>query len=260
MAAASSTDDPPVFRNVGRGPAPRAARERYKELFKPHVSSFDYFLEEGLAASVAALEPVEVEHPAGGPRMRVWLESVAVARPVRTEAGSLDDKPLYPAEARERSVSYRGALHATICRQVGEDSEPERFTKKLGQMPIMVRSKQCHLRSLSPAGLIAKHEEGGENGGFFVVNGNERAIRLLIAPRRNHMMALVRPSFKNRGPDFTPYAIQIRWATPSVSSSPRPPAAVAVAPPVPPISRSLSPAPSSQLPRPKRVRPRDDPR
>lgn len=210
----SSSDDAPPFRNVGHGPAPSAARERMKQLFAPHVSSFDYFLEEGLAASVVAAEAVEIEYPPGtdGPRVRMWLESITISRPVRTEAGSLDDKPLYPAECRERSVSYRGGMHAVVCRQVGEDAEPERFTKKMGSMPIMVRSKQCHLRSLSPMALVAKHEEGGECGGFFLVNGNERAVRLLIAPRRNHLMGLIRPSFRNRGSDFTPYAIQMRCA------------------------------------------------
>ena len=46
--------------------------------------------------------------------------------------------------------------------------------------------------------------------GFFVVNGNERLIRLLIVPRRNHVLGLNRPSYRNRGPEFTPFATVIR--------------------------------------------------
>ena len=210
-------EQPPPFRNVNRKPAPAAARERLRHLFSPHVDSFDHFLTEGMAKCVSALEAQEVEHPSGGPRLRFWLESVTVSKPMRVEHGLIDPKPLYPAECRERAVSYRGQLRATIVRQVGE-GEPERLERRLGLMPIMVRSKLCHLRGLSPAGLVERHEEGSEMGGFFVINGNERAVRLLIAPRRNHLMGIIRPSFKNRGPDFQPHAVVVRCARPDGSS------------------------------------------
>lgn len=46
------------------------------------------------------------------------------------------------------------------------------------------------------------------------MNGNERLIRYLILPRRNHVIALLRPSFVNRGPSYTQYAVQIRCVRP----------------------------------------------
>ena len=63
---------------------------------------------------------------------------------------------------------------------------------------------------MSSAELVKHHEEPEEFGGYFVINGNERLIRLLILPRRHHVISLVRPSFVNRGPSYTPYAVQIR--------------------------------------------------
>ena len=63
---------------------------------------------------------------------------------------------------------------------------------------------------MSSAELVKHHEEPEEFGGYFVINGNERLIRYLILPRRNHVIALTRPSFVNRGPSYTPYAVQIR--------------------------------------------------
>lgn len=63
---------------------------------------------------------------------------------------------------------------------------------------------------MSPAKLVAHHEESEELGGYFLVNGNEKLIRFLIVPRRNHVIALLRPSFTNRGNFYTPYATQIR--------------------------------------------------
>lgn len=49
-------------------------------------------------------------------------------------------------------------------------------------------------------------------------NGNERAIRLLIAPKRNHVMGIARPSFKNRGSTFTQFATVIRCCRPDGTS------------------------------------------
>jgi DNA-directed RNA polymerase I subunit RPA2 len=50
------------------------------------------------------------------------------------------------------------------------------------------------------------------------VNGNERLIRFLVLPRRNHVLALIRPSFQNRGPTYTEFATQIRCVREDQSS------------------------------------------
>lgn len=63
---------------------------------------------------------------------------------------------------------------------------------------------------MSSAELVSKHEEPEEFGGYFIINGNERLIRYLILPRRHHVIALTRPSFMNRGPSYTKFAVQIR--------------------------------------------------
>ena len=81
-----------------------------------------------------------------------------------------------------------------------------------------VQSVRCNLRSLSSAELVRRHEEPEEFGGYFIINGNERLIRYLILPRRNHAIALNRPSFQSRGPSYTPYAVQIRCVRPDQTS------------------------------------------
>ena len=62
--------------------------------------------------------------------------------------------------------------------------------------------------------LVKHGEEAEEFGGYFIINGNERLIRYLILPRRHHVITLVRPSFVNRGPSYTSYAVQIRCVRP----------------------------------------------
>ena len=218
VASTAAVAPPPPFRNVTSKPAPAAARQRLKDLFAPHVDSFDHFLTEGLRRCITGLEAQEVEHPSGGPRLRVWLERMTIAKPEKREQGSLDSaRPLYPAECRERACTYKGPCRAVFCVQVGE-GDPERIEVRLGLMPIMVRSKLCHLHGLKGKQLAAKHEEMGENGGYFICNGNERAIRLLIAPRRNHPIAITRSSFKNRGADYSADAVTIRCVRPDGSS------------------------------------------
>ena len=71
---------------------------------------------------------------------------------------------------------------------------------------------------MSSSELVRHHEEPEEFGGYFIVNGNERLIRYLILPRRNHVISLLRPSFSNRGPSYTQYAVQIRCVRPDQTS------------------------------------------
>ena len=80
------------------------------------------------------------------------------------------------------------------------------------------QSVRCNLRGMSSADLVKKHEEPEEFGGYFVINGNERLIRYLILPRRHSVIALTRPSFVNRGPSYTPYAVQVRCVRPDQTS------------------------------------------
>ena len=72
---------------------------------------------------------------------------------------------------------------------------------------------------MSSAELVKRHEEPEEFGGYFVINGNERLIRYLILPRRNHVISLMRPSFVNRGPSYTQFAVQIRGVRPDQTSA-----------------------------------------
>ena len=56
----------------------------------------------------------------------------------------------------------------------------------------MVRSNRCHLTGLTPSEMVQRREEANELGGYFVVNGNEKVVRLLQVPRRNFAAAVTR--------------------------------------------------------------------
>ncbi|KAF7789452.1 hypothetical protein EIP86_000397 [Pleurotus ostreatoroseus] len=154
-----------------------------------------------------------------GNRLTMWYEQVSIARPMVSERDqNAKQRKVFPTEARERLTSYRGKMTAKICWQVN-DGPIETETRDCGLVPIMVRSVRCNLKGMSSAELVKHHEEPEEFGGYFIINGNERLIRYLILPRRNHVISLMRPSFTNRGPSYTPYAVQIRCVRPDQTSA-----------------------------------------
>ncbi|RPD67372.1 beta and beta-prime subunits of DNA dependent RNA-polymerase [Lentinus tigrinus ALCF2SS1-7] len=153
-----------------------------------------------------------------GNRLTMWYEQVSVARPMVPERDrDAVERRVFPTEARERLTSYRGRMMVKICWQVN-DGPVETEMRDCGLLPIMVRSVRCNLRGMSSADLVKHHEEPEEFGGYFIINGNERLIRYLILPRRHHVISLIRPSFVNRGPSYTPYAVQIRCVRPDQTS------------------------------------------
>jgi DNA-directed RNA polymerase beta subunit len=80
------------------------------------------------------------------------------------------------------------------------------------------QSLRCRIHGLKQEELVAVHEERHEMGGYFIVNGLEKIIRLLIATRRNEVMGIVRPSFKKKGPGYTHFGTQIRCVRADQSS------------------------------------------
>lgn len=66
--------------------------------------------------------------------------------------------------------------------------------------------------------MVAHKEESEELGGYFIVNGNEKLIRMLIVNRRNFPMAIVRGSFQKRGQSYSKFGIQIRSVRPDQTS------------------------------------------
>eukprot|EP01006_Ploeotia_vitrea_P039418 TRINITY_DN66349_c5_g12_i1.p1 TRINITY_DN66349_c5_g12~~TRINITY_DN66349_c5_g12_i1.p1 ORF type:complete len:1279 (+),score=714.79 TRINITY_DN66349_c5_g12_i1:34-3837(+) len=203
--------------------------EGLKTLVRPHVESFNFMMDEGLALAADAIHPMMVDGDAntGRPHVRMWFEDVSVGFP--QQPGDLG--PLYPNECRERGLTYQAPISATVVRQLldpnvspSRNAPPAqlmplaRIKVNLGMMPIMVKSSRCHLRNMSRRQLVEHKEEANEMGGYFVLNGIERICRILIMQRRNHVLAIVRPSFTNRGTNYTAYATTIRCVRPDQSS------------------------------------------
>ena len=122
---------------------------------------------------------------------------------------SAKDKRLYPKECRQRHTTYSGKIYIEI--EYSQDGKViERYERLVGQVPIMVKvlikivffsnkknfylvfqfkkSKLCNLHKLSPKEMVEKGEEPNDLGGYFIVKGNEKLLRLLVMPRRNYVI------------------------------------------------------------------------
>lgn len=190
----------------------------YKEIVAPHVESFDHFLNAGLQTVVEYVEPVEIRHTTDGGAYSLWLESPAVTWPVRDDVLLSRDDRLLPRYCREAGTTYKAPFQVDVCYQK-QGGPVGRFSKRLGSLPIMVRSTKCHLRHMGRAELARHGEEDNEAGGYFVCNGIERVIRLLIAQRRHYIMALRRPAYRKRGSNYTDAATLIRCVRPDEFSA-----------------------------------------
>ena len=166
-------------------------------------------------------DPAIASQPDAEPRNRlqvrvreVFLDKSSLPTSNKLEATK---REILPVECRERHVTYRGRFRGRFEYRLNDGAWKE-SVRELGWLPIMLRSNKCHLEGLSPKQLVNCREETEELGGYFVVNGIEKLIRMLIVNRRNFPMAIIRPSFVNRGPTYTKFGMQIRSVRPDQTS------------------------------------------
>ncbi|CAG8479706.1 9635_t:CDS:10 [Acaulospora morrowiae] len=192
-----------------------------QRLVKPHIESFNSLLEPPTRGilhyavdDIGVVEIADVPHnsPEKGNILKVWIEEVLIGKPLLPEnARGVKTRQIYPSECRERMTTYAGKMMIKFCWQVN-DEPPNTDTKSMGFIPIMIKSNRCNLQYFYSKQMIQHHEESEEMGGYFIINGIEKIIRLLLIQRRNYPMALLRPSFANRGTSYTEYGVSIRCA------------------------------------------------
>ncbi|XP_064102895.1 LOW QUALITY PROTEIN: DNA-directed RNA polymerase I subunit RPA2-like [Macrobrachium nipponense] len=185
------------------GKIPENENKDVVSLALPHVEAFNYFLGEGLDSVLAEFDNVEFTLGEDEP---VSLSICKYFLPyLRYALGN----NLYPRECIERGSSYSAPLMATImCTYNGNALLPIRLS--LGNVPIMVKSKNCHLNGLTPEELVKRGELVNETGGYFIVNGAPKVMRMLIANRSNYPLAMARESWKKRLEGLTEKGVFMR--------------------------------------------------
>jgi DNA-directed RNA polymerase I subunit RPA2 len=220
-------------------PKDHTAYPSLAESIKPHVDSFNALFDDSkiLDAGLKDIgiksfldgEPETPEQKAARKaegirapkrnRLNVRVKELFLDKPTLppTNKYSTKNRNIYPSECRERHATYRGKLRARLEYQVNNGDWMD-SVRELGQVPIMLRTNRCHLENATPEELVTRKEESEELGGYYIVNGNEKLIRMLIVGKRNYPMSIIRNSFVKRGHTYTKFGVQIRSVRPDQTS------------------------------------------
>lgn len=129
--------------------------KRLRSLASPHVGSFDYFLDHGLAAGISDIVPIEIDLV--DPRknqpqqqqqttnttssnvvtsdvkevdtLKIWLENIKISKPVKSDQyassfisrgsnKSINSSRLIPRDCRELGLMYSGPITGEVCYQI----------------------------------------------------------------------------------------------------------------------------------------------
>ncbi|MDD5254219.1 MAG: DNA-directed RNA polymerase subunit B'' [Candidatus Nanoarchaeia archaeon] len=140
-----------------------------------NIESFDHFIDYELQRIIEEVgEIIPTIIPSDMNEFKIKFEKVWITKPSITEAdGSKRD--VYPCEARLRMLTYSAPLMLKVSTYI-DGMQRETFTTEIGRIPIMVKSKYCHLNGLKREELISKMEDPTDTGGYFIINGNERVL------------------------------------------------------------------------------------
>ena len=177
------------------------------KISRAHIQSFDYMLEEGLTLGVRHIPPLEMMLKER--RLVVSVTDISVAKP---KHGKGKTDLTYPSAARMSESSYTGLLTTGFRIQLGQQTEVLR--EKVAEIPIMLKSLACNLRGLSQSEMIMRKEDANDVGGYFIINGKERVIRMLTAMRRNYPMGQKNKSFLDVGKMFSEFGVSMRCVRP----------------------------------------------
>lgn len=83
-------------------------------LGEPHVTSFNHFLTTGMDQVLKSIEPYEFAL-LNGDKLKVSIESCTITRPEVSSQIKVKEKRFFPAEARQRAVTYAGNCHMTLA-------------------------------------------------------------------------------------------------------------------------------------------------
>jgi len=139
------------------------------------IRSFNHFIEVELQKIIEenrVIEPTII--PSNVEEYKILLDKISIAKPEITEADG-SKRVIYPMEARLRKLSYSAPVFIEISSHIN-GAQRESFRTQIGSIPVMLKSKYCHLNGLSDDDLIDKGEDPDDPGGYFIVNGTEKAL------------------------------------------------------------------------------------
>ncbi len=148
-------------------------------LVRQHLDSYNEFIENGLQRVIDNYgdDPDKegwIELDVDDPDLNVKCRDIRVGKPSVREADGSNPK-ITPNESRLRNLNYSAPLYLEMAAvRDGEIGEFEEVY--IGDLPVMVKSKICNLADKSEEERIEAGADPLDPGGYFIINGTERAL------------------------------------------------------------------------------------
>ncbi len=157
------------------------------------IKSFNEFIDFRLQKIIDEIGEIELETPELA-EFKIKLGKVRIPKPNVKEADGAV-RSITPMEARIRDLTYSSPIFVEMIPVInGVEQEPQEV--KLGDLPIMVKSKICVLNGMTPEQLIEAGEDLDNPGGYFIVNGTERVIVMVEEVLSNRSIVETKGDFQ----------------------------------------------------------------
>ena len=146
-----------------------------QSFIRSDIESFNNFVEKELGSIIKENHEVEPTIiPANVDEFKIRFDNIRITKPEVIEAdGSRRD--IFPIEARQRKMTYSAPVYITVSAHIN-GAQRESFETQIGNLPIMLKSRNCHLHNLGREELINHGEDPDEPGGYFIINGTEKVL------------------------------------------------------------------------------------
>ena len=157
------------------------------------IESFNNFVDKELQSIIEEnkeIVPTIIPHNVDD--YRIKFDKIWVIKPEIIEADG-SKKRIFPVEARLRKITYSSPIFISVSAHINGVQRDSISELQIGNLPVMLKSKWCHLNKMSRDELISKGEDPDEPGGYFIINGTEKVL-ITIEDLASNMFLVERDS------------------------------------------------------------------
>lgn len=156
-----------------------------KSLVSHNIESYNKFIQKGLQRVIDEVKEVQPDIlPDNVRSLKIKFSKIRVDRPILREADGTR-RPISPMESRLRGVTYEAPIILEM-KMEKDDIETEKKEIRIGNIPVMLKAKNCYLAGKASEELVREGEDPNDPGGYFIINGTERVIVIIedLAPNK----------------------------------------------------------------------------
>ncbi len=186
-------------------------------IIQSNIGSFNNFVEFELQKIIDENKEVEPTIiPPNVDTYKIRFDRIWIEEPTIIEADG-SKRNIFPSEARLRKMTYAAPIFVDVSAHINGQKRETVNKAQIGNLPIMLRSKYCHLNKLDRDKLIEKGEDPDDPGGYFIINGSEKVLvniedlaanRFLVEKTKTGPSKYVGKLFSERGSFKIPHTME----------------------------------------------------